>query len=119
MSFLVSEVSSPKSQVSAASIDGLVEPLLETIEKMSKHLETLERREQKDQTRRYPASSSWKNRSCADCQEKNVQCKHCWKCGKEGHFSRNCQKVHSGDTNSNDSPFVACSNSLNSNQLPR
>ena len=41
--------------------------------------------------------TSWKNRACQECQQKNVVCTHCWKCGAVGHFSKNCQNKQSSN----------------------
>ena len=39
--------------------------------------------------------TAWKKRACKKCTTDGVaaDCKHCWKCGEDGHFSRTCQKT--------------------------
>ena len=82
--------------VNVSGMEKVLEPLMTTISSMNEKLMSMQKEmEQLKQTQRQePQTPSWKRRGCESCTDKGTLCDHCWKCGKSGHISRNCQVKH-------------------------
>ena len=80
--------------VNKVEMEKVIKPLTDTIQELSDQLKAMQSElgaMKQRRSERQQRKTSWKPKGCLDCVSKKLFCKHCWKCGGDGHIATNCQ----------------------------
>lgn len=97
---LTSDAKTVRIQEVSSGLDKLVQPLADQITAMGLQMKEMqnelvlqnERMKRSERSSEVSPKKVWKRSACDKCTKDGIRfCRHCWKCGGDGHMSRSCQ----------------------------
>ena len=73
-----------------SQVKNAVKPLTDTIRELSLQLSSMQKELEEMKQRRHTSAKKQKRLGCSACLANNITCKHCFRCGKEGHRIASC-----------------------------
>ena len=73
-----------------SQINSVVKPLTDTIKDLTLQLSEMQKELEEMKKRRQSATPRHKRLGCKECLAKKIMCKHCFKCGQDGHRIASC-----------------------------